>query len=130
MSAPQFPPVSSEKCVTENGFKQKSDHFCFSQHCKYFGSGEIEFLSLFFMLFFPFLFFFKPLIAPNCRIGKKKKKKSSTWTRSQESFPLSCRLGLFLWCAERLIGFADGLFPTVTRGAKGLGARPAVTASL
>lgn len=57
MSAPQFPPVSSEKCVTKNGFKEKSDHFCFSQQCKYFGSGEIEFLSLFFLLFLSFFFF-------------------------------------------------------------------------
>lgn len=58
-----------------------------------------------------------------CRIGRILHLESEPG-----KFSLSYRLGLFLWYAERLIGFAEDLSPTVTHAANGL--IQAVTASL
>lgn len=46
-----------EVCHRKNGFKQRSDRFCFSQQCKYFGSGEIGFHFSLFFFFTLFSFF-------------------------------------------------------------------------
>lgn len=92
MSARQFPPVSSEKCVTE---KMDSNRdriaFVFLSSANILGVGRLGFTSLFFFFYSLFSFF---LTAHRSKLSYWKK--SYTCSLSQESFPRAAALSVFM----------------------------------
>lgn len=102
---------SPQRCVTKKeGFKLKFDHFCFSQHCKYYVREEIKLGCFFSLVFILFYFLFNHLSFQIVVLEKEILQAESEPGKFPPP-PPSGRLGLFLWCSVRLIDFADGLSP-------------------
>lgn len=95
----------------KGGFKQKSDHFCFSQQCKYFGSGKIGFHF--------FFFFFNRPVLQIVELEKILHVESEPGKFSPELQALS--VFMVRWEANWL---CRRPFPAVTRAARGLSAPP------
>lgn len=94
MSAPQFPLPSSEKCVTEKWIQTAIPSLLFFSAVQIFWKWED--------LDFTFTLFLRS------KLSYWKKKKNPHAESEPGKFSPLC---LFLCCAERLIGFADGLSP-------------------
>lgn len=108
MSAPQHSLQSPQRSVPPKMDSNRNQiTFVFLSSANILGVLRLGFIFFFFYsLSLSFFFFNRPLL----QIVDLEKETLHVESEPGK-FSLSCRIDLFLWCTEQLIGFADGLSP-------------------